>query len=712
MSVAVGLAASAAQVSVAQEGHVLQLEEIVVTAERRSANVQDIPIAMTAMTSDQLEKKAVTRLDDLQYAAPSLSVTDAAITQSVNIRGIGLASGDPNASNGVGTYIDGLFQPPIVGTMSFYDLNDVQVLRGPQGTFSGANSTGGAIMINSKLPEVGGEFNGYLRVGAGSYSAINTEGAIGIPVTETVAVRAAFKTSERDSYYDDIGPANTDAGSLDETRFRLGVAWQPTDNIDLYVKYETSDKDTGGYPNRPIEGSDFAFGRTDDIWDISYNTDTKHKESDDTYLIDTQYTFDNGVGIKLLAGHQEKEIDVVWDYDATSILSLEETQFIEEDQDSYELNIISPDDARLQWVLGYYFQKNDVSVDIQTPGPRILLGIEKETKGLFGQVGYDLTKDLQVEFGVRQAWYDAAGLEGSGGYFGPVSAGPAFPISGDYDDDDLLGKLSVNWAYDNDNLIYASLAKGYKPGGYNNTHAEDNFNKESVWAYELGWKSTMLDGAVRTAVALFYNDYEDFQFDSIDITSGSSGVLNVGKATIQGVEFSIDGQFGGLRMDAGFSYIDSELNPVSSIVDERSLPGGASNLPQCVGGATPPACFDYTPYLVSTSGGDNLYSPGLSYTLGVEYEFTLFNGATLIPRLNYGWVDEQWVNLLYDKETDLLESRGLLSALVTFETNNWIIQAYGRNLTNKEYVSGQYNSLNAEYFGAPRVVGMNVSYSF
>nr|WP_279537172.1 TonB-dependent receptor [Aestuariicella hydrocarbonica] len=688
------------------------LEEVVVTAERRAANVQDIPIAMTAMTSDQLEKKAVTQLEDLQYAAPSLSITDAAITQSVNIRGIGLASGDPNASNGVGTYIDGLFQPPIVGSMSFYDLNDVQVLRGPQGTFSGANSTGGAIMINSKRPELGEALNGYIQAGVGNFSAVNAEGAIGVPLTETLALRAAFKMVDRDSYYDDIGSADTDAGSLDESRARLGLLWQPSDQFDLYVKYETSDKDTGGYASRPIEGTDFAFGRTDDIRDISYNTDTQHEESDDTFLIDTQYVLANGVAFKLLAGKQEKAIDVVWDFDSTDILSLVQTQNIEEDQDSYEFNIISPSDAGLQWVAGYYYQKNDIAVDIQTPGPRILLGIEKETKGLFGQLGYNVTEDLQVEFGLRKAWYEASGLEGSGGYFGPVENGPAFPIGGDYKDDDVLGKLSVNWTFDEDNLVYASMAKGYKPGGYNNTNAEDNFEPENVWAYELGWKSTMMDGAVRTTMALFYNDYEEFQFDNIDTTSGNSGILNVGEATIKGAEFSIEGQFGGLRLDASLSYVDSELTPVGGIVNERILPPDATGLPQCAGGSTPPACFDYSPYLVSSSGGDNLYSPGLSYTLGIEYEFEIFDGALLTPRLNYGWVDEQWANLLYDDSTDLLESRGLLSALITLEKDDWKVQAYGRNLTDEEYISGQYNALNVEYFGAPRTVGVNVTYNF
>jgi len=209
LTLAVAAAALQQGTLVAAQPGGTQLEEIIVTAERRTGDIQDIPIAMTAMTGEQLEKKAILRMEDLQYASPSLSVTDAAITQSVNIRGIGLASGDPNATNGVGLYIDGLFQPPIVNTLSFYDLADVQVLRGPQGTFSGANSTGGAVMLNTRRPEVGGDMNGYLQLGAGSYSMTEAQGAIGLPIGDTVAVRAAFNWRDRDSFYDDIGPANT-----------------------------------------------------------------------------------------------------------------------------------------------------------------------------------------------------------------------------------------------------------------------------------------------------------------------------------------------------------------------------------------------------------------------------------------------------------------------------------------------------------------------
>ncbi|MFM2280713.1 MAG: hypothetical protein RLZZ444_2944, partial [Pseudomonadota bacterium] len=120
---------------------------IIVTAQKRSENVQNVPAAITAISGSALQSRAVARVDDLQYVSPSLSVATSGVTQSVNIRGIGLASGNASATNGVATYIDGMFQPQVVTTNSFYDVGTVEVFRGPQGTFVGSNSTGGALFV-------------------------------------------------------------------------------------------------------------------------------------------------------------------------------------------------------------------------------------------------------------------------------------------------------------------------------------------------------------------------------------------------------------------------------------------------------------------------------------------------------------------------------------------------------------------------------------
>ncbi|BFM07065.1 TonB-dependent receptor [Halioxenophilus aromaticivorans] len=695
------------------------LEEVIVTAERRAADVQDIPISMTALTGDQMEKKSVQRLDDLQFAAPGLTITDAGLTQSVNIRGIGLASGDPDVTNGVGTYMDGLFQPPIVSTNSFYDIQSVQVLRGPQGTFAGANSTGGAIQIASQKPELGEAINGYAKVGIGNYSRQELEGAVGASLGDSFAYRAAFFDAQRDSFYDNIGPANSDAGSLDETAGRLSLLWAPTESLELLAKYEKAEKDSGGFAYRPIPTTAFAAGRSNNIRDLTYNTPTANDEEAETGLFQASYTFANNLAIKWLTGYQEKSVSNIYDSDGTLLAEDTREQFVGEDQVSHELNIISPDDADIRWVVGGYYQRNVVDVDIVNgPFPvEIYIDNEKTISGIFGQISVDVNEQLTVEYGMRQAWFEASVDDGSGVFVGnglpgfPAGGAQVAVIAGDYEDDDLVGKLAVNYSLNNDHLLYAFVAKGYKPGGINS--ATSSFESENVWSYEAGWKGTMMDGAVRASAAVFYNDYQDFQNSAIDLTTGRSDVYNIADATIQGVEMSLEAQLAGIHIDMGLAYVDSELNPTQPLVNSRALPG--NNLgPQCAAGtaSNPPVCFDYAPYLLSSSGGPNLYAPELSFNMGVEYTVALNNGWTITPRLNYAWLDEQWTNLIYDEQTDLLESRGLLSAMLTVENDDWKIHAYGRNLTDEDYVTGQEGTFNQEFYGAPTEYGLGATFNF
>ncbi|WP_432788100.1 TonB-dependent receptor plug domain-containing protein [Novosphingobium rhizosphaerae] len=239
------------------------LAEIVVTAQRRTENLQDVPIAATSLNAEGLRDKAVTRLADLQFAAPSLSVTETGVVQQANIRGIGIASTQPSVANGVATYVNGLFQPPIVQNNSFFDIASIEVFRGPQGTLVGSNSTGGAIFINSQNPTLDG-FNGYAGATYGNYDTAELIGAVNLPVSDTLAIRAAGQYRRHDSYYTDVGPFKNDAGKLDEKSARLSLLWKPG-SFQALVKSEVFEMKTGGFAYRPIPGTPFAAGRVGGI---------------------------------------------------------------------------------------------------------------------------------------------------------------------------------------------------------------------------------------------------------------------------------------------------------------------------------------------------------------------------------------------------------------------------------------------------------------
>jgi iron complex outermembrane receptor protein len=697
------------------------LEEIVITAQRRTENLQTVPIAATALAGDQLESKAVVRLSDLQLVAPSLSVTDAGLTQSINIRGIGLASGSPAVANGVAEYVDGLFQPPIVTTNSFYDVANIEVLRGPQGTLVGSNSTGGAIFINTQNPKLG-VLDGYGELAYGNYDSRSAQGAVNLPIGDTFAIRAAGNYSAHDSFYDSIGPVRSDAGGLIEKSGRLSALWKPGD-LQLLAKIEYTDRNTDGYAYRPIPGTQYAPFAPSGDFNLSYDSPEENHERGLISGFEVRYQLPNGIVLRSLTGYQDKNIHNLYDTDATSESSPQnpqqvQDQYVRERETTEEVNIISPTEGRYNWIVGAYGQHNLIDVNIHNLSAgfptHILNPQDKTTTGWFAQLNFKVTDKLELQTGARYSTFKVDGV-------GSVVIGdgiPGFPpgglqvanLSGSHKDDRPTGKVTLNYTLDEQNLLYVFAARGYKPGGFNSSTSE--FNPETVWDYEGGWKATLLDNHLRTQLGVFYNRYDNFQFGLTDLSTGNNGVANLPAATIKGFEGQVQAQIEAWAFDAGLAYVDSFLKGTGAFVNTRLLPPGTLG-PQCPAGtgSNPPACFDYGTYLQEASGGPNLYSPKWSFNAGVEYRIALPGGMSLTPRLNYAYVGSQYTSLSYSPLTDYLPSRGLISALLTLHLPEaWNVEAYGTNLANKIYVSGQFG--NNEFFGPPRQYGMRVNKTF
>lgn len=694
------------------------LEEITITSQRRVENLQDVPIAATALSNDQLEGKAVVRLSDLQFSSPALSVTDAGLTQSVNIRGIGLASGSPAVANGVATYVDGLFQPPIVTTNRFYDIANVEVLRGPQGTLVGSNSTGGAIFINSQNPLLN-QWGGYGEVGGGNYNEADAQGAVNLPLGETFAARLAGEYASRESFYDSVGPAYTDAGGLEERSGRISLLWKPG-AFQALGKIEYTNRNTGGYAYRPIPGTQYAQYAPQGDFNLDYDTSEENHERGLISDIELRYELPDAITLRSLTGYQDKNIDNVYDSDATAEESAADPQQVEyqhvrEREWTEEINVISPTGGAYDWIAGAYVQRNKIDVDIVETSAGFPTGItqpqNKLTTGWFGQVNFKLTDRWELQTGLRYSTFDVDGV-------GAVVIGkgiPGFPpggsqvadLSGSHRDDRPTGKIALNYKLDDDNLLYAFVARGYKPGGFNSSTSE--FDPETVWDYETGWKTTLLQGHLRAQLGGFFNRYNDFQFSLTNLSTGILGVENLPSAIIKGFEGQLQAQLGAWGVDAAVAFVDSSLGSPGAFVNTHLLPSAPTLGPQCAPGvaSNPPVCFNYGPYTYTAASGPNLYSPRWTFNAGVEYRIGLGANITLTLRLNYAYVGSQWANLSYSYVTDYLPSRGLLSTLLTLQLpHNWYVEGYGTNLANKTYVSGQFG--NNEFFGAPRQYGVRV----
>jgi iron complex outermembrane receptor protein len=603
-------------------------------------------------------------------------------------------------TNGVATYVDGVFQPPIVSASTFYDIGTIEVLRGPQGTFVGSSSTGGAIFINSRNPDLE-DVNGYAEIGAGSDSYRAAQGAINVPVGDTLALRFAGNYRNRDTYYTDVGPLRSDAGSLDELAGRLGVLWKPSDVFQALLKSEILNKDTGGYAYRPIPTTLYAPLRSADLRQLTYDDRTRNEEEATQNTLELRYDIGGGVIVRLLSGYQDKEVWNLYDTDATiqppppaglAFPRGTSDQYVRETVMTHELNVISPTDGAFDWIVGAYWQRNKIDVDIEqhttgNPMTDILIKNKKTGTGYFGQIGYKFSPQLKINVGARYSTFDVtsdgAVILGRDLPFPPFNGVglPVADLAGSHDDGKATGKVALEWTPSDDHLMYAFVARGYKPGGFNS--ATDEFDPETVLDYEIGWKATLFDGQLRTQLGAFWYDYSGFQLDLLSPLTGQVQTQNLSDATIRGIEANAQARFGGWGFDVGVAYVDSELSELT-FINQRALPPG-TNLPQCGAGqapGNPPTCFDYSPYVASATGRPMLYSPEITYNVGAEYTFVIGN-ATLRPRLNYAYIDEQFTNLMFSPITDRLAPRGLLSAQLTYDFESWSVEAYGTNLADK-----------------------------
>ncbi len=716
------------------------LEEIVVTAERRSENLQTTSIAISALSGEDIAQKGVRDQTDLQFATPALSMTQVGFTENVNIRGIGINLQSPVVVSGVALYRDGLFYPGnIMADEPYYDVKDVEVLRGPQGTFVGQNSTGGALLVTSNNPSLDGE-HANVELQLGNYQDVQVRGAINIPLNDAWAARVAFNHESRNSFFNDINSRLVQPGKEDQSNIRFSLLFSPGESFSALWKSEYNTNSTDGYPQRPIPGTAYASLAPANLWDLNYDRDdVRNDERSIRSGLELKYKFDGGISVRSISGFQYGQLNMMFDEDATLAPTASSTlpgsyqpQVIHERVTTQEIDVLSPDSGVFRWVAGGTYMHRDVPVEFTTytqagasnplgfaPGTitqevAIALNNPSDTYGVFGQGTYELTDALEVVAGARYS-HDWIGSAGTLGVFvnipGPgliqvVSSPNATPFS----DQKVTGKVAVNWKLDANNFIYAFAANGYKSGGPNpfNTAV---FQPESVWDYELGLKSTLADGHIRTQIDGFYMDYDNFQYSVLNpITTGQTVVNLQGTSKIYGAELQMQGRAGPWAFDLSGAYVHATLGS-AQLIDPLKLPNGGTGLGvQCAPGVASGTngCFDYTPYFQNIAGAENPYSPEYTADIGVQYDLPLVSG-TLTPRVDFSYTGSQRASVFQD-QLFLIPPRHLLNAQLTYQHKAWRLTAYGTNLTNLTYETGQQGP--NEFLGAARQYGLRYSMDF
>lgn len=680
------------------------LEEIIVSARKREESQQEVPTAVTAFTGEDLLKRGVTDFDNISQNNPNVKITTgaagAAVSSTIAIRGNLQNDITPQIDASVGTYIDGMIVSRTFGTTaSMIDIENVQTVKGPQGTLFGRNTTGGAILIKTVDPDLSSGVTGFVRAEAGEVGTRSYTGAVNLPVSETVAIRLAGNQSSNDAYVDyDNGE---ERGDRDSSTLRAKLLWEATDATSVLVSAEHVEVDAtaisiiaeqpnnGDYSNLSSVGGVYLGGL---LVNPALASDDEQSVTADTYNL--AVTHDTGWGeVKFLTGVREAEVGIVMTLPPGLGYTRQDKPAL--DQYSAELQVNgSFFDDKLDLTSGiYYFDEHtEERQDTHTyesmqafgfPETLSVVGMDTDVKSasIYGQGTYAFTDNTNLTLGMR---FTDDHRESKG------SVTDGAPLTFEDDASEFNYLVTLDHHFTDDFMAYVSTATGYRSSGANLSRNPDNpdewksFAPESVTNYEIGFKSDWLDGQLRLNGAAFYQDYSDYQYTQIVVDPDSgSPVRNAltTDVTIEGGELELTALLpADMQMTISYGYIKAETT------DGIILP----NIPQ------------------------NTYSVGLS-------KLVTLDTAEIDLRANYDFRDDFYTQV-GQEENSKVDSRGLLNLSATYQPNDdWSVMGYVNNVTDEHYYthityspaspSGLFG-LSFSSVGMPRVAGVRVTYNF
>ena len=681
---------------------------LTITAERRTINLQTAPVAATVLPGAQLQSQGIESLDDLQFHVPSLTVADFGQGNLFNIRGIGKDLTNVQTPSGVVTYWDGVAAyPGFFADSPYYDISNIEVLRGPQGTFAGQNATGGAVFITTNDARLG-SFSGDIEGQYGSYNDGLVRGFINVPIGDTLAIRLAFNGERRDSFYTVAGPWTTPYGGTPGRQLlgslRLGVTWQPTEALKIVFKADADYLDHGGFIGSPtINPANPLQLNPSDLFHVSSFINDYATNKGYRLTLNAAYTFPDGIILRSITGWQAGGGNA--NIDLTELAPGDAFEDYGREQiASEEINVVSPDNkGPLNWVGGLYYQHDYVSLlpgggkpgfDIGVPPGIVDLQLNyrtpKTTEAVFGQISYDITPALQLQVGARYT-NETFGLTDDSPtvVLGTVVADPI--AVGHTRDSGPTGKVALTWRVDDNNTLYAFVATGRKAAGINTTPAGTQtapaaFSPEQVTDIEAGWKPTFFDGHLRAQIGGYYSLYKNFQLSfGTPSAPTMSFIRNLGgTTTLYGVEAEAQAVFGAWSFNASASYEHSSLG--NGLVADP-----VSGLPLQLGGRVAPL------------------APTWTANFGAQYAFALSNGATLTPRVDLSYIDSQWATP-YQDFGDFIPSRTLVNAELAYAQGPYRFSFFATNAFDVHYIIA--TNIGLRYAGNPAQYGIRAERRF
>ena len=717
--IAGGAMTTSVQAQENRRGRSALIEEVVVTARKREEGSQDIPMAISAFGADQIEALKVRDLTNLAVGMPNVALDDVGTTrgtQNFSIRGLGISASIPSIDPTVGVFVNGVYLGMNNGLIfDVFDLESIEVLRGPQGILFGRNVTGGAILMNTKKP--GDELNGSARFavdGWGGDGGLNyyAMAAVGGPVTDTLSLRLTAYYNEDEGWfergaYEPFGVTSEDVGAIEQMMLRPTLVWTPTDRSELIVRYEHTDIDGDGAVSQSHTNGRGQPG----VW-VNYDRESFGNSNDfigfqrqDADFLTVEYNHDIDLGdgtITALYGWRDLYQEAGSDIDAQPIWAFHSAAWLDSEQNSLELryngqfgnaNVTTG----VYWFdndIGYHERRDLAGAATNNLAPAIIQDgggdYTVETLGVFAAVDYDLTQRLTLSAGLRYtteeksaAIASLAANQSIEDNLTPlpspdinyvvdlrcnlVDSSEGFPdCPRDFVDDDdwqtWAPKIGATYALSDAAQLYGHWTRGYRSGGYNlrNTSplfTPTPFDEEQVDSFEIGYKSQQSWG--RLNLAAFHTTVGDMQRE-INLADPDAGVVqiirNSADATLWGIE--VDGTFSlsdNLLLLATLGYIDSSYDEVQFDLNGDGVVDANDEDP-----GLPRA-------------------PEWTYSIGLNYDVDLGSWGYASARINYAYRDEVFFT---DNNLGFINEQDIVDAGVDLHSNDghWVLSLYGRNM--------------------------------
>ncbi|MCC7414408.1 MAG: TonB-dependent receptor [Gammaproteobacteria bacterium] len=728
-----------------------QIEEVVVTAQKRAQSLQEVPFTVTAVDTEFLRNTGVGSVEDLQQHLPALNIA-ANITPfsaAIRLRGIGSQGNEPSIEPSVGFFVDGVYQPRSgLGLADLADIERIEVLYGPQSTLYGKNTNAGLVNVITKAPT--SEIEGNLEFSTGDYALRDGRFSLSGPLVDTLSFRISGRFNIRDGYMDDLDPAGgggtEELNDADDKVLRGQLLWQPNEALDVRLIATHVSRHQVCCSGELLPGPahialSTVFGSplpSLDPEDRKVGIDFPYSFKQESNSVSGTIDYDFGAfTLTSITGYDEYRWVHTQDTDHSSLDWWRVTDVNKGDSVSQELRLVSNGDSRLNWLGGLFYysatlDRSSLNNGYVTfgaipgfvlPGafPPPLTGAagdtgfydttwEQETMAAFGQLMYDLTDKARLTGGLRFSH------EERDAHLGIISrtASPFSimrllilpPIDEDlsFEDDSVTWTVSGQYSWTDSVMTFVNVATGSKAGGFNGaagprTGTERAYGEETSINYEVGAKTDWFDRRLRLNASFFYTEIEDFQNLSFDATVGAFFVDNAGMQTTMGMDVEATAVITDwMTVDAALEWLDAEYDEFT-------------NGPCYFGrtGADPLTGF------CDVSGEDLPWAPDITTTLAANFVRPVRDGLELYGRVDYSHVGDHIA--ADDLDPLAKQSYDLVNLRAGLRGSSWDVALWAKNVTDETYIQQQvgvplFSGSYMRWLNPPRTWGVTLRYDF